>query len=106
MDIDMTTNAKIMHNIIYDNFGRWAKTSLCSNTKNHFKEWLMNQKRPNHFPRPLILNVSTTIFFSPHVYQLHATNNIWLEVYVGIIFFENCLKCVSLIKMAPSKIHN
>ncbi len=72
MDIDMTTNAKIMHNIIYDNFGRWAKTSFCSTTKNHFKEWIMNQKRPNHFPRPFIFLKITTIYFFSHVYQLHA----------------------------------
>jgi hypothetical protein len=29
----------------------------------HLKEWLMNQKQPNHFPRPFTLNVFTTIIF-------------------------------------------
>ncbi len=50
----------------------WAKTSLSGTTRNNLKEWLRNQNRPNHSPRPITLNVLTTIIFFPHVYQLHA----------------------------------
>jgi hypothetical protein len=34
-----------------------ANSSLGGTSKNHLKEWLKNQKWPNHFPRLLPLNV-------------------------------------------------
>ncbi len=46
--------------------------SLGATTGNHFKEWLRNQKQPNHFLGPFSLNVFTTMNFFFHVYQLHA----------------------------------
>jgi hypothetical protein len=51
-------------------------------TRNHLKEWFKNQKQPNHFLGPFILNVFKTInFFSC---LSIACTNIWLEVYFGI----------------------
>jgi hypothetical protein len=42
----------------------WAKTSLGGITRKHFKDWLRNHKRTNHFLGPFTLNVfTTTIFF-------------------------------------------
>jgi hypothetical protein len=47
------------------------KLSLGVTTKDHLKEWLIdNQKWPNHFPRPCLSKTKTT-FFS-HVYPLCA----------------------------------
>jgi len=67
----------------------WTKLSLGITIRNHLKDRLRNQKQPNHFSRPLILNVFTSykLFFS-HVYNLSiACTNIWFEVYFGILFF-------------------
>jgi hypothetical protein len=58
--------------------------SLGGTTRNHLKEWLKNQKHPNHFSRPFSLNVLTSINY----YYLGlsiACSNIWLEVYLGIL---------------------
>jgi hypothetical protein len=40
-----------------------ANPSLGGTTRNHFKKWLKNQKLPNHFFGPFLLNVFTTIIF-------------------------------------------
>ncbi len=50
-----------------------ANPSLGGTTKNHPKEWSRNQKQPNHFPRPLILNLFTTIniFYSMFINCMH-----------------------------------
>jgi hypothetical protein len=61
--------------------GHWDEPCLGGTTRNHLKEWLRNQKRPNCFPKPFTLNVFTTIIFF-----LMFINYIWLEVYFGIIF--------------------
>jgi hypothetical protein len=85
--MDMITNAKTLRSIIYDNFGRWAQTSLCV-TRNHLKEWyLRKKKRPNHFPRHF--------FFHKYIYifsclSITCITNIWLEVYFEINFKIDC----------------
>jgi hypothetical protein len=57
--------------------------SLGGTTRNHLKEWLKNQKHPNHFFGPFSLNILTTINY--HFLGLSiACSNIWLEVYLGI----------------------
>jgi hypothetical protein len=51
----------------------WAKAYLGGTTRNRLKEWLRNQKWPNHFPRPFPnLSVFITIIYFFHVYQLQA----------------------------------
>ncbi len=49
-----------------------ANPSLGGTIKNHLKKWLRNQKWPNHFPQPFLLNIFTTINFFSHVYPLHT----------------------------------
>jgi hypothetical protein len=48
----------------------WVNSSLGGTFKNQLKEWLRNQKQPNHFFGPFLLNVFTIFFF--HVYQIHG----------------------------------
>jgi hypothetical protein len=57
--------------------------SLGGIIKNHLKEWLKNQKMPNHLPRPFISNVFPKIHFI-FSYLSIACTDIWLEVYFGI----------------------
>ncbi len=61
----------------------WAKTSLGDTTKNHLKEWLKNQKQPNHFFVVYFKCFHNYKLFFSHVYQFACTN-IWLEVYFGL----------------------
>jgi hypothetical protein len=49
-----------------------ANPSLVGTNRNHFKDWLKNQKWSKHFLGPFPLNVFTTISFFPHFYPLHA----------------------------------
>ncbi len=51
----------------------WANPSLGVTIRNDFKEWLKNQKWPNHFLGPFFKKKFTTInYFSSYVYPLHA----------------------------------
>ncbi len=59
------------------------KVSLGGTIKNHLKVWLRNEKQPNHFPGPFILNVFITIYIYISC-LLIACTNIWLEVYFEI----------------------
>jgi len=56
--------------------------SLGGTTRNHLKEWLKNQKQPNHFLGPFSLNVFTIIIFFSCLSI--ACTNICLQFY-----FEN-----------------
>jgi hypothetical protein len=79
-----------------------ANPSLGGTTRNHLKEWLKNQKHPNHFFGPFSLNVLTTI----NCYFLGlsiACFNIWLEVYLGILKIGKLI-FFFLTKIAPKKI--
>jgi hypothetical protein len=79
--------------------------SLGGTIENHPKEWLWNQKWPNHFPRPFILNLFTAIIIIfYHFYQLHALIY-GLEVYFGIKKLKIVEICIP-IKMAPLEIDN
>jgi hypothetical protein len=53
-------------------------------TRIHLKEWLKNQKQPNHYFGPFLFNC-----FHNHNYYfsclLIACSNIWLEFYLGIL---------------------
>jgi hypothetical protein len=42
-------------------FRKWVNPSLGGTTRNHLEEWLKNQKQPNHFSRPFLLNVFIAI---------------------------------------------
>jgi hypothetical protein len=64
-------------------FNLWANPSLGGTTRNHIKEWLRNQKQPNHFFEPFLLNVFTIISYYYSCLSI-ACFNIWLEVYLGI----------------------
>jgi hypothetical protein len=61
---------------------------LGGTTKNHLKEWLKNQKHPNHFS---CLSI--------------ACSNIWLQVYLGISKKFKNLKFTFLTKIALKKIN-
>ncbi len=69
-------------------FATGSTHPLDGTTRNHFKEWLRNQKQSNHFSRPFSLNVFTIFFLFYHVYQFHALiyglNFIWefLKFYI------------------------
>jgi hypothetical protein len=60
-------------------FGEQPNPSLGGTTRNHLKEWLKNQKWPNHFHSPFSLNVFTIINFLFSCLFI-ACHNIWLEV--------------------------
>jgi hypothetical protein len=64
-------------------FGEQRNPSLGGTTRNHLKEWLKNQKWPNHFHWPFSLNVFTTINFLLSCLST-TCHNIWLEVYFEI----------------------
>jgi hypothetical protein len=50
-----------------------VKASMGGTTSNHLKEWLRNQKWPNHFPEPFTLIFFATINYKiSHDYQLQA----------------------------------
>jgi len=63
----------------------WANPSLGGTTRNHFKEWLRNQKWLNHFPRPFpliffnFLNLYYIYLFIFHVYPLHGLILFWIK---------------------------
>jgi hypothetical protein len=66
-------------------FGEQRNPSLGGTTRNHFKEWLKNQKGPNHFHWPFSLNVFTTIYIFIYLSCLSTTcHNKWFEVYFRI----------------------
>ncbi len=72
--------------------------SLGGPTRNHLKEWLMNQKQPNHFFWALFVKCFHNYnFFSC---LSIACTNIWLQFYFGIFEIEKFWKFIFLIKMA------
>jgi hypothetical protein len=46
--------------------------SLGGTIRKHFKEWLRNQKWPNHFIEPFIYMFSQ-LYIYIHIYPLHAS---------------------------------
>jgi hypothetical protein len=59
----VTSNPWLKALINLSDKGQRVKISLGDTTRNHLKECLRNQERPNHFSRPFILNVFTIINF-------------------------------------------
>jgi len=75
----------IMFKHLYDSkqLYNWAIPSLGDTIKKHLKEWLKNQKWPNHFLGPFPLHVFTTIN-QLTIFKCIACLNIWFEVYFEI----------------------
>jgi hypothetical protein len=72
-------------------------------TRNHFKEWLRNQKCTNHFHGPSTLDAITIINYFFSCLSIACTN-IWLEVYFGIEKIKKIKNKKLLILMALSEI--
>jgi hypothetical protein len=61
-----------------------VNSSLGGITRSHLKEWLKNQKQPNHFFGPFSLSVFIIINYYSFMF-ITVCFNIWLEVYLGIL---------------------
>ncbi len=83
----------------------WVNPSLGGTTRNHFKEWLRNQKWSNHFLGPNPLNTFITIIFFSLCLSIACTN-IWFEVYFEILKNDFLKNSIFLIKIVLSKINN
>jgi hypothetical protein len=81
--------------------------TLGGTTRNHLKEWLKNQKQPNHFYGPILLNVFTTINYYLSCLSI-ACFNIWLQAYLGILKFyiHNFKRPLRFLTTSTLEIHN
>jgi hypothetical protein len=79
---DMDQKAKMLFDAGF--IASRVRASLGGTIRNHLKEQLRNQKRPNNFLGPFTLNVFTTICILFFSCLSIACTNIWLEVYFGI----------------------